>query len=766
MKKILTAIILPALFLALGQLAAGYVETNPLVQAAMTGDTAEVQKLLRQGADIEVRDPRSGRTALTGAAEAGKAEMVKLLLEKGAKIEARDGGGNTALYGAAREGQTEVVKLLLDKGANTEASDHDGETPLIWAAYEGHAEVVKLLLDKGAAIEARKKNGDTALFLAALQGRTEAVRVLLDKGANIEARHDGTALIWAASSNMAELVKLLLDKGANIEATDDHGDTALHRTLQNPDNRIDVVKLLLDRGANIEARNDFGWTPLHQAASRGRADVVKLLLDKGANLEARDKEGFTPLLRAAEAGGSVRFRGQGADIVKFPAVDVVSLLLSKGANIEARSDWGQTALHRAAFRDRPDVVEFLLDKGANIQAMDNHGNTPLTLANATREGWERIAREEEITGNSRGLTVARATLSNHDEVVRVLEQALSKHPPSSFADYVNDLQNHPRDRARRNHVVKLAAALPTPPTIPEQARRLFERASELMKQANGEKELAQPINLLRGALVIAPWWGDAYHQLSRALELTGQYDLAVKNLNYYLELNPPDAEARAARAHLAEIPGEKEAAAGKKQRMESALALKYISGGATRMRPADAPAWWKPDDFAGVERLYLYSVPEEEPFYANAFRMPNGRILVITLNAQSKYVNYAGDQIAVWDKTDNSCPQPQGYSHFNFGAQSSADACGVGYDVSVSSPPNATVTVTNKAAGASVTLPVNLLYRGRALKGGMFGTVYQGGEDIKVLHFNPNVVDAARDPSTNAMSLTPTRVVPYQKENR
>jgi tetratricopeptide (TPR) repeat protein len=63
---------------------------------------------------------------------------------------------------------------------------------------------------------------------------------------------------------------------------------------------------------------------------------------------------------------------------------------------------------------------------------------------------------------------------------------------------------------------------------------------------------------------IAPWWGEAYYNLSRALEVTGQYDLAVKNLNYYLELSPPEAEARAARAHLSEIQTEQETAARKK----------------------------------------------------------------------------------------------------------------------------------------------------------------------------------------------------------
>jgi tetratricopeptide (TPR) repeat protein len=294
---------------------------------------------------------------------------------------------------------------------------------------------------------------------------------------------------------------------------------------------------------NIEAKDDQGRTALHVAAHRGRIEEVKLLLDKGANIEARDNDGNTPLICAAEAGGIIRFGKQGADIEKYPAADVINLLLDRGAKIEAKSNWGQTALHRAAFRGRPDVVKVLLDRGANIQAMDNHGDTALYLANVTRRDWQAAVKEDAGNPSPGARQVEGNTLSDREEV---------------------DLQNHPRDRARRDNVVKLAAALPTPPPIPEQARRLFERASALMKQASEPQELDQSINLLRWALVFAPWWGDAYHNLSRALELTGQYDLAEKNLTYYLELKPPEADARAARAHFSEIQTEKETAASKK----------------------------------------------------------------------------------------------------------------------------------------------------------------------------------------------------------
>jgi tetratricopeptide (TPR) repeat protein len=163
-------------------------------------------------------------------------------------------------------------------------------------------------------------------------------------------------------------------------------------------------------------------------------------------------------------------------------------------------------------------------------------------------------------------------LADKREVVRILQEAVEQHPqaieqstPTTFAEFVSDLQNHPRDRARRDHVVELAAALPTLPPIPEDVQQRYERATALIQQSGGPQRLNQAMNLLRGALNAAPWWRDPYYQLSRALKLSGQYDLALKNLNYYLELHPPEAEARVARDHLLEIQTKMEAASPKEQ---------------------------------------------------------------------------------------------------------------------------------------------------------------------------------------------------------
>lgn len=107
------------------------------------------------------------------------------------------------------------------------------------------------------------------------------------------------------------------------------------------------------------------------------------------------------------------------------------------------------------------------------------------------------------------------------------------------------------------------ASLPTPLAIPEEANQLFVLASSQIKMASSPQALSQPIGLLSKALEIAPWWNNAYYNLSRAMELNGQCDEAIKQLNYYLKLNPPEADASEARAHIVVIQAEKDTAARK-----------------------------------------------------------------------------------------------------------------------------------------------------------------------------------------------------------
>jgi ankyrin repeat protein len=554
MKKIALLLILPFVFLGVSLRSPGQAGSNELndrlIQAAAAGDTAAVEQLLQQGADINAQD-RFGNTALIMAVQFDKVEMVKLLLRKGADP---NGAGGGALLTAIDGDKLEIVKLLLEGGANVDVVENTGTTPLIEAVQRNNSAMVKLLLNKGANPNVRNKNGCSALYMAAGQDDAEFVRLLLDHGADINEANvaQETALHQASLNGRAAVVKLLIERGAKTEAKAEFASTPLHEAAHwcQPE----AARALIEGGANVEARNDRAETPLHFAAHRGCTPVVKLLLDRGARIEARSDDGMTPLMYAAESGGDLHMKKDGIDAEIYPAPDVINLLLDRGADIEARSDWGQTALHRAAFLRRPDSVKALLQRGANIQAIDNHGETPLFLANQVRRSFESVV-EENMRIDPSGYYQRSADILRkaNQEVIEILESALPRHPPRTFAEYVSDMQNHPLDGARRQNVVRLAAALPVLPPVPQQASVLCAKGTALMERANDAKERQLAVNVLRGASVVAPWWRDVYLQLSRALELNGQYDFAIRDLEYYLELHPGEADARTARNHLREL---------------------------------------------------------------------------------------------------------------------------------------------------------------------------------------------------------------------
>ena len=118
-----------------------------------------MDKLLKQGVDVNGTVLRHGETPLMFAARTGRPEAVKLLLEAGAKVDAKDTmRQTTALMWAAEQGHAEVIELLVAAGADVNASSTveeakrrrgvvykqgenqhtGGVTPLVLAARQGN----------------------------------------------------------------------------------------------------------------------------------------------------------------------------------------------------------------------------------------------------------------------------------------------------------------------------------------------------------------------------------------------------------------------------------------------------------------------------------------------------------------------------------------------------------------------------------------------------------------------------------------------------
>ena len=149
--------------------------------AVQNGDTAVVEYLVEQGADIKAQDTILSRSAIHFAAEKGNLECVKFLAEHGADLQDKDAFGATALHYAAKNNRLDVLKYLVGKKIDYTAKDARGWTAMHYAACGGSLEAVKYFLSKGLNINELNQTGRTPLFFA---GKDRELRsFMISKGA-------------------------------------------------------------------------------------------------------------------------------------------------------------------------------------------------------------------------------------------------------------------------------------------------------------------------------------------------------------------------------------------------------------------------------------------------------------------------------------------------------------------------------------------------------------------------------------------------------
>jgi len=124
-----------------------------LTEAARSGDTEAVGKLIAAGTDVNVTDAEK-LTPLHHAAFGGHSAVVMLLLKSGADVNARDRFGFTPLHAAAREGHLTAVELLVEAGSDVNAKDAEGFDPAQVASYQKHDAVAEYLYSHGTVREA------------------------------------------------------------------------------------------------------------------------------------------------------------------------------------------------------------------------------------------------------------------------------------------------------------------------------------------------------------------------------------------------------------------------------------------------------------------------------------------------------------------------------------------------------------------------------------------------------------------------------------
>ena len=113
--------------------------------AAERNDLALVLELLRQGAQLEWRNPSYGSTPLTIACAFGSYEAAEALCAHGAELDRRDDHQWTPLMYAAYNGHPKICAMLLALGADPSLKNEEGRTALDYARANNKPECVALL---------------------------------------------------------------------------------------------------------------------------------------------------------------------------------------------------------------------------------------------------------------------------------------------------------------------------------------------------------------------------------------------------------------------------------------------------------------------------------------------------------------------------------------------------------------------------------------------------------------------------------------------
>jgi ankyrin repeat protein len=168
---------------------------------------------IKLGITVERDIARHGQTALYYSCRKNRPLMVSFLLSQGAKVDTRDLKlGKTPLHVACEKDYLSIVKRLCAYRAPLEALTTDGSrlTPLHLACEKGHFRIVRYLVELGNVnIESQTSSGDTPIVIACLNKHHGIVKYLVNKNAQIGV-HGELLLKYACSAGDLDMVTYLL----------------------------------------------------------------------------------------------------------------------------------------------------------------------------------------------------------------------------------------------------------------------------------------------------------------------------------------------------------------------------------------------------------------------------------------------------------------------------------------------------------------------------------------------------------------------------
>lgn len=256
--------------------------TRWLIDAVNRGDTAQVRRLLRWGAD-----PNQSKSIVFWDHENMWCPW-------------------TALDIAAWQGRTDLVRIFIDNGADVNHLDGHGNTTLMWALrHGGPSDTIPFLLAHGADIHVCDASGNNLLYTAISNNIGRQMELFFVSGMDVNARvHDDidsscTLIEQAVKWQEVEETRILLEHGADWKHCSNAQNCAWLTAAEV--NRPQLLKLLIEHGADVNAPL-HGTTPLAAAATGGNVKATRFLLSQGANSNIKTGSKRTLLADVTELG--------------------------------------------------------------------------------------------------------------------------------------------------------------------------------------------------------------------------------------------------------------------------------------------------------------------------------------------------------------------------------------------------------------------------------------------------------------------------------
>lgn len=222
------------------------------VNAVKQNRLDRLQKMLRDGTDLNSIQPVYVKTLLNLALESGFNEIAKFLIQSGANVFQGDSLFRSPLDIAKEHHNIEMINILQPL-YDTERKRLDQLyliLSLIEAAKTGDMQQAKALIPY-TIVNGQDSKGLTPLSHAVISQSNSIVMLLLSYGASpdLQDSQGWSALFWAIARKNLPLVQLLLAHGADVNMRDATNSTSLSYSLAN--GCTEITNVLLQHGGSL-----------------------------------------------------------------------------------------------------------------------------------------------------------------------------------------------------------------------------------------------------------------------------------------------------------------------------------------------------------------------------------------------------------------------------------------------------------------------------------------------------------------------------------